>query len=105
MENMADAIKIAGSVLMFVIGLSVAILSFGQVRETADIILDYRDRETMYIDSSLYYGATNADNTLRLTRTVGLESIVPSIYRAYLENYKIVFVGLRRTQSNLYYFK
>lgn len=93
MDNMTEAMRVAGSVLMFVMGLSVAILSYGQVRETADIILDYRDRETMYIDSSLYYEATE-NSALKLERTVGLETIVPAIYRAYLENYKIVFDGL-----------
>jgi hypothetical protein len=88
MENVADALKMAGAVLIFVLALSIAIVSFGQVRETADIILDYRDRETVYIDGSLYYETTGTE------RTVGIETIIPAIYRAYLENYKIVFDGL-----------
>ena len=78
----------AGAVLLFVLALSVAIVSFGQARETADTILDYKDRETVYIDGNYYYKATGTE------RTVGLETIIPSIYRAYLENYKIVFEGL-----------
>ena len=49
MENAVDALKMAGAVLMFVIALSVSIVAFGQVRQTADIILDYKDRETVYI--------------------------------------------------------
>lgn len=88
MENAADALKMAGAVLLFVLALSVAIVSFGQARETADTILDYKDRETVYIDGDYYYRATGTE------RTVGLETIIPSIYRAYLENYKIVFEGL-----------
>ena len=44
MENAAEALKMAGAVLLFVLALSVAIVSFGQARETADTILDYRDR-------------------------------------------------------------
>ncbi len=88
MENAADALKMAGAVLLFVLALSVAIVSFGQARETADTILDYKDRETVYIDGNYYYKATGTE------RTVGLETIIPSIYRAYLENYKIVFEGL-----------
>ena len=41
-----------------------------------------------YIDGNLYYQATETE------RTVGLETIIPTIYRAYIENYKIVFQGL-----------
>lgn len=88
MENAVDALKMAGAVLLFVLAISVAIVSFGQARETADTILDYKDRETVYIDGNLYYRATGTE------RTVGLETIIPTIYRAYIENYKIVFEGL-----------
>lgn len=88
MENAVDALKMAGAVLLFVLAISVAIVSFGQAREAADTILDYKDRETVYIDGNLYYQATETE------RTVGLETIIPTIYRAYIENYKIVFEGL-----------
>ena len=88
MENAVDALKMAGAVLMFVIALSVSIVAFGQVRQTADIILDYKDRETVYIDGDYYYEATG------LERTVSLETVIPSIFRAYNEQYKIVFEGL-----------
>lgn len=88
MENAADALKMAGAVLLFVLAISVAIVSFGQAREAADTILDYKDRETVYIDGNLYYKTTGTE------RTVGLETIIPTIYRAYIENYKIVFEGL-----------
>ena len=88
MENAVDALKMAGAVLLFVLAISVAIVSFGQAREAADTILDYKDRETVYIDGNLYYQATETE------RTVGLETIIPTIYRAYIENYKIVFQGL-----------
>ena len=40
-ENIADALKMAGSVLLFVMGLSIAILAFSQARESMDIVLSY----------------------------------------------------------------
>lgn len=86
MENAADALKMAGAVMLFVLALSVIILAFGQAREASDTILDYRDRETSYVE---YYEGTEATE-----RTVSFETIIPSIFRAYLENYKIVFEGL-----------
>ena len=89
MENATDALKMAGAVLLFVLAISIIILSFGQVRKSADTIIDYRDRETSYIDGSYYYeGKENV-------RNVGIETIIPSVYRAYLENYKIVFKGIK----------
>lgn len=85
MENAAEALKMAGAVMIFVLAISITILSFGQVRETADIILDYRDRETEYIDGGYYYEGTGTE------RKVGLETVIPTLYRAYYENYKVVF--------------
>ena len=97
MENVADALKIAGAVLIFVTALSIIILSFGQLREATDTIIDYKDRETMYIDSSFYYQEVEGG-----IRTVNLETIIPSIFRAYLENYKIVFEGLEELNKPIY---
>lgn len=88
MENAVDALKMAAAVLIFVLAISIAILSFGQAREAADTILDYRDRETIFINGNYYYKATGTE------RKVGLEAVFPSIIRAYLENYKVVFEGL-----------
>lgn len=89
MENAADALKMAGAVLLFVLAISIIILSFGQVRESVDTIVNYRDRETSYIDGDYYYKGTE-----KLARNVNLETIIPSIFRAYIEEYKIVFDGL-----------
>lgn len=88
MENAADAIKMAGAVLLFVLALSIIIPFFSQARETTDLILDARDRETTYINGNYYYKATGNE------RQVGWETILPTVMRAYLENYKIVFEGL-----------
>lgn len=88
-ENIADALKMAGSVLLFVMGLSIAILAFSQARESMDIVLSYSDRESLSIegDSRFYYLSNDNDTS----RYVGKETIIPAIYRAYKENYKIVF--------------
>ena len=40
MENAADALKMAAAVLMFVLALSVSIVSFGQARQASDVILN-----------------------------------------------------------------
>ena len=88
MENTADALKMAGAVLIFVLALSIIIPFFTQVKQTTDIILDYRDRETTYINGDYYYKASGTE------RQVGFETVIPTIMRVYLENYRITFENL-----------
>lgn len=88
-ENIADALKMAGSVLLFVMGLSIAILAFSQARESMDIVLSYSDRESLSIEGNPRFYYLSKDNDT--SRYVGKETIIPAIYRAYQENYKIVF--------------
>jgi len=88
-ENAAEALKMAGAVLLFLIAISVSIISFGNVREAADTILEYKDRETAYIDGEYYYSQSTENE-----REVGLETLLPTLSRVYTENYKVVFEGL-----------
>lgn len=85
MENAADALKMAAAVLVFVIALSISINAFGQARKTAQTILEYKDREFDYTYINEEEGAS------KTKRIVSGETIIPSIYKAYKENYKIVF--------------
>src|SRR5699024_10351440 len=62
--------------------LGISISSFSQARTTADILIKYTDRETV-----TQYTQDTGDTT----RIVGAETIIPTIYRAYNENYKILF--------------
>ena len=84
MENAAEALKIAAWLLIFIVALSICINSFTQSRETIDAILEYNDRD--YIDPIAHVEEGTRE------RTVGYETIMPTIYRAYKENYKIVFL-------------
>ena len=88
-ENIADALEMAGSVLLFVMGLSIAILAFSQARESMEIVLSYSDRESLSIEGNPRFYYLSKDNDT--SRYVGKETIIPAIYRAYKENYKIVF--------------
>lgn len=84
MENVAEALKMAAAVLVFVLALSISINAFGEARQSAQIVLNYKDRD---YDYDTYLDVNNGNTE----RVVGLETIVPSIYKAYKENYKIVF--------------
>ena len=82
MENAADALKMAAAVLVFVMALGIGISSFSQARYTSDVLIQYADRDTV---------TQYAEDTKNKTRTVGAETIIPTIYRAYKENYRVQF--------------
>lgn len=93
MENAVDALKMAAAVLTFVLALGISISSFSQARTTAQILLDYTDRE---------YETQYAEDIGTTERIVGKETIVPTMYRAYKENYKILFYYSDGTPIELY---
>lgn len=102
MENVTEALQMAAAVLVFVLALGIGISSFSQARETADILIRYKDRETL-TQYTEYEGNTNA--IFGQNRIVSGETIIPTLYRAYNENYRIVFEGLsdplyRRNDEN-----
>ena len=85
MENMADALKMAADVLVFIMALGISISSFSQARQTAQILVESNDREyseTQYVED---IGVEHTD------RIVGAESIIPTIWRSYNEKIRIVF--------------
>lgn len=82
MENAANALKIGAWFLIFVIALAITITSFTQARQSIDTIVANMDRE---------YVTTYVEQSTSTQRHVNYEYIIPAIYRAFNENYKIVF--------------
>jgi len=84
MENATQALNMAFAVLVFVVALTVSMVSFNKVKQVSDTILYTKD-ETNYYE---YQGTTGkgAEN-----RIVGLETIIPTLYKYYKENYTVVF--------------
>ena len=93
MENIAEALKMAFAIIMFVLALGLSISSFSQARETIDSIITLRDRETSYT----YVEASSAEN-----RIVSAETIVPTLYKAYKENFEIRFYSQDGSALELY---
>lgn len=85
MENATETLHMGASVLIFVIALTISINAFTQVRQTTQMILNYRDRE---------YDYSYIEDNGTTQRVVSAETVVPAIYKAYKENYKIIFKGL-----------
>lgn len=82
MENAADALKMAFGVLIFVVAISLSVSTFSNAKKTIDSIISYRDKTQDYV----YVEESNEKN-----RIVGIETVVPAMYKAYSENYRIEF--------------
>lgn len=111
MENAVDALKIAFAVMVFTIALSVAMATFSQARETSEAVLFMNDKTNYYnYDEGgeatvinpgtdleyTEYEITKTDGSPNITytdkRIVGIEAIIPTLYRYYKENYTVIFV-------------
>ena len=89
MENGVEALKLGSSVLVFVIAITITISTFtmavqalNRIFVAQDSIEYVKDAEGNYLNFVRFDGGT---------REVGVETIIPSIYRAYKENYTILF--------------
>ena len=94
MENAVEALKIAGAVLMFVLALTLSISSLSQANQSVSRVATIYDKEAQY----QYVKPSN-----NLTRTVGVETIVSTMYQAYEENIKIVFRDKNNNALPIYY--
>lgn len=96
MENASDAIIMAGAILIFVMALTITMNVFSQVRATIDTVV-YTTDETNYYE----YIGTEDNNGIK-NRRVGLETVIPTLYKYYKENYTVVFLGRNGSPLDLY---
>lgn len=90
MENATEALKMAFAVIVLVAALSLAIYSFSNVRETSAQITNNDDVKQYYQQLTLSETGEGSANALS-SRIVGVETIIPTLYRYYKENYTILF--------------
>lgn len=84
MDNAVDALKIGFSVMVFVIALTVSIIAFGQAREVSEEVFYMSDKTNFYEYVS--------DEKLPDGRIVSGETIIPTLYRYYKENFNVVIL-------------
>ena len=96
MENAVEALKIAAGVLLFVLALTVSISCFSQANKSVTAIVSMRDR-----DVEIAFDQIRPSKGL--TRTVGVETIVPTMYTAYYENIEIFFKTSSGDAIPIYY--
>ena len=83
MDNATQALYMAFAMILLVLALSISISLFGQARATSSAIISD-------IDKTEYVLIEQNENTK--SRIVGIETIIPSLYRAFKENYSVRFI-------------
>ena len=94
MENATDALKMAFAVIVFVIALTIAVMMFSQLNQVSKLVVSSSDI-TKYYE---YEVATDEEQT----RIVGLETIIPTLYKYYKENYTVLFLDKNGKPLSLY---
>lgn len=84
MENAVDALKMAFSIFAFMIAIAVAVSSFSMAKTASDVIMYSKDTTNF----KEYYEEVGKQEEKRI---VGIETIVPTLYRYYKENYTVLF--------------
>lgn len=87
MENAVEALKMAFAVIVFGMALTISITMFTQAKQTSDLILAEEDEATSYE----YYTYDEGASSQYEKRVVGLETVIPTLYKYYKENYTVVF--------------
>ena len=107
MENAVDALKIAFAVMVFVMSFSLAMFLYNKAMDTSKIVLHSSDI-TSFIEYKNYddmlYSVANPHGIVneRGNRIVGLETIIPTLYKYYKENYTVIFRNVDGTYMTLY---
>ena len=81
MENAVDALKMAGAAMLFVLAFSIAMFMFSKARTTTDAVLD-----NLKIDN--YFSRVDPLKN-NVTRKVGIETIIPTLYRYHQQDANI----------------
>ena len=104
MENAVDALKMAFAVIVFVLALTIGIAVFTQARTASDVILHGQDSTEYYnyIHAGIYDDETGEWISTGETRIVGIETVIPTLYRYYKENYTVIFLEADGTPLELY---
>lgn len=100
MENASEALKMAFGFVMFVLALTLSISSFSQATKAVDTIITLRDREEDY---TYVEPITDSSGKIITERIVGIETVIPTMYKAYKENFRIVFYKADGSEFQLYW--
>jgi len=90
MENLTHAIYMAFAGLVLILAFSVSMYLVNKLNSTAKTVVNKLDDTSYYDTLSLTdWIGNNASNDYKVSRVVGYETIIPSLYRYYKESFAV----------------
>ena len=97
MENAEKAVMMAFAVFVLAVALTISMYLFSVVTETAETLALYADSTVYYdnvqIDENAFDPTTDEHIRNGTVRIVGAETIIPTLYRYYKENFCVKIYG------------
>lgn len=88
MENVTHALFMAFAMFVFIIALSYSMHMVDSLTVTSKILM-YRVDETNKYESMTLQDLSPSDDDVKKSRTVGIDTIIPTLYRYYKESYSV----------------
>ena len=90
MENVSRALYMAFAMFVFIIALSYSMYMIKSLNTTSKLIMYRTDGTNRYESVELRdFDASSVNNDIRKSRTVGIDTIIPTLYRYYKESYSV----------------
>lgn len=99
-DNLTDALYMAGAILIFVIALTVSMSSFTEMRTQIDEIIEADSKLELVTDENDKYINYISGKDESDARIVGPETVISSMYRVVKENY-IVYIKMDDIPSEI----
>lgn len=90
MENVTRALFMAFAMFVFIIALSYSMYMIRSLNSTSKTLMYRVDETNNYESIELKdLGSSDLNNDIRKARTVGIDTIIPTLYRYYKESYSV----------------
>lgn len=90
MENAVEALQMIFAMLTFVIAISLAVYILNVALSTSEVILYANDKTNYYDNIEIKEDTDGSRTEEQMTRrTVGLDTVIPTLYRYYKENFAV----------------
>ena len=86
MEDVVHAMQMGFAGLVFVIALTLSAIGLSKAKTTADVVI-------YATDSTNFYENMDLNTNISEGRIVGIETIIPTLYRYYNENFSVTIMN------------
>lgn len=99
MDDAVQALTMAFAVIVFVMALTVSMMLIGQARDASDTLTQYSDLTAFYDNIQLL---DNGEGVTETERIVGLDTVIPTLYRYYKENFCVKIYDVDNTLLQIF---